>query len=46
MSLPDEEAWRWLKYAMDKADTQEIKLEALDDPDHEPRRRIGELRDL
>jgi len=41
-----EEAWRWLGYAMDKADTKEIKLKALDDPDLEPLwRRIGELRD-
>ena len=41
-----EEAWRWLGYAMDKADRKEIKLKALDDLDLEPLwRRIGELRD-
>jgi tetratricopeptide (TPR) repeat protein len=42
-----EEAWRWLDYAMDKADPKEIRLKALDDPDLEPLwQRIGELRDL
>jgi len=41
-----EGAWRWLGYAMDKADPKEIKLKALDDPHLEPLwRRIGELGD-
>ena len=37
------QAWRWLGYAMDKADTKEFKIQGLDEPDFQPLwRRTGE----